>query len=72
MSARIAGILVILGGLVLSTGGFWIQHTFSPPTDDPPTTSRFTSHHGLFTYLGKLLFVFGLCTALVGGMIGFA
>ncbi len=72
MSARIAGILVILGGLALSTGGFWLQHTFSPAPEDPSITRPFTSHHGLLSYLGKLLFVFGLIIVMMGGMIGFA
>ncbi len=72
MSERIVGILIILGGLAVATGGFWMQHTFDPAAKDPLTTSGFPSHHGLLCYVGKLLFVFGLIIVMIGGMIGFA
>ena len=72
MSERIVGILIILGGLAVSTGGFWLERTFGPASEDTSLTSRFPSHHGLLGYLGKLLFVFGLIIVMIGGMVGFA
>ncbi len=72
MSERVVGILIIFGGLAVSTGGFWLERIFGPAAEDTSLTSRFPSHHGLLCYLGKLLFVFGLIIVMIGGMIGFA